>query len=43
MRYRVSDFSNLEYGGVRFFFLVIIDYCCGGVMFVLNNVVDSKK
>lgn len=43
MRCGVSDASNLEQGGVRFSFLVIIDHCCGGITSVLNNSVDSKS
>lgn len=43
MKYGVSDSSNLEWDGVRFSFLVIMDYCCGGLVSVLNNPVDSKK
>lgn len=43
MRYRVSDSSNLEQSGVKFSFLVITDYCGGGIVPVLNNLVDSKK
>lgn len=43
MRYRVSDFSNAEESGVKFSFFVIMDHCGGGVVSVLNNLVDSKK
>ena len=43
MKYGVSDSSNLEWDGVRFSFLVIMDYCCGGLVSALNNPVDSKK
>lgn len=42
MRYKVSDSNNLEQGGVRFSFLVMMDHCCSKTMSVLNNPVNSK-
>lgn len=43
IRYGVSDSSNLEQGSVRFPSSVIMDYCCGGLVSVVNNPVDRKS